>query len=386
MGSFDFDSCSLDAITIKYIPDSVLKLDLVSREEIEAVTNGNPWLNEVVNTPFGTLGHVIIPMTWKEFHTNQNRLVELIDKTIEFAISRKVKTIGLTGQLQNTSYIELFNDEIKKASEIDFSLGLDAVLAWQTLSLVHFVTEYDVEVKDETLYFFGIDPAYAVILKLLFDEFQNPKEIKLIHDNISEMIQLKNFIEENTNFNGKVSLIYKENGNLLAQYNEARFIIACGANAIDINDVVSGTKVLSLGKIFPYDEQLAIKRIQEKKDILTLSGVSMMSSSNDTHVEFDVPVGMGRFYQAIEQASYQLNSPDRAKEKITINGCQLSSLLCAVFDECKPTTSMPSIENSRNYLRRMIEADYFINNTFNCRDYFLSHEEIEHFSSYFRQR
>jgi hypothetical protein len=355
---------SVDAVALGYSSSSLPEL----WSEV-------PTLSDILETPWGRIGVIILPYLDTQLYDDQRRLVKDIGIAVTLAKQIGAKTVSLTGLLPSaTAYGRAVVETLDHDSRSPLiSTGHATTGAAVVLNIRRLVETGGRDLSKERVAFLGLGSIGLTSLRLMLTSLPHPQQIMLcdVYNKLKVLETIQEELIKTLKFQGEVVVIPSQMEVPAAIY-EATLIVGATnvPEVLEISRVSPGTLIIDDSAPHCFSTAGAIQRFQERADILFTEGGVLQSP------------------QPIHQIIYATPEQDQwldswTFEPLNITGCVFSSLLSARF-ELPTTLGLVEATQAQEHYRKLTALG-FQGSDLHCENYQLPPHLIEQFRRRFGQ-
>jgi len=365
----------LDSIAFAEVYDDFAEKIGVSADFlINKIMKNKPFLYSVLDTMYGRIGVVLLPVKNKEVYISDS-LLSIINEGISFAKSCGAKCASLTGLLPSAT--DYGNDIVQYAREngnSSFSLttGHGSTIAAIVINIESILYQVKRNINKEVVSYVGLGSIGILTLNLMLLTLSHPKKI-ILCDLFSRRVDLEKIRDSliiNFGYDGEIHIAvgYDSNGHLpRIIYDEATLIIG----ATNVPNIVS-TKLLKPGTIIIddsaphiFDLESCLSRFKNKKDILVLQAGKVT-----------LPITISSILNDLEHSAiYETKTCDNRNE---IMGCTFGSILPLVSIKTCCTIGLVDLQIANAYyvffLKEKVSAS-----SLQCGQYYYTTQDLYEF-------
>ena len=374
----DGEIAPVDAAALGYFPGALLKHINLSRDEfIHDWCDDLPVWSSIMETRWGRIAGVILPLFSSELYRDSEELVQVIVKALEFVGRVGARIVSLTGLIPSaTDYGRDIAKAIVGRSDLPLiSTGHATTSAAVVLSIKRILQEGGRDLSRERVGFIGLGSVGLSTLHLMLKCLPHPMEITLcdVYSKIDFLHEIRQKLQTDSGFRGNVRVIESQ-AEVPREIYDATLIIGATnvPDILDITKVKSGTMIVDDSAPHCFTPELAARRFQEQQDILFTEGGVLQSPEPIKDLTY-LPQDIEKILHPSQIMKLILKS-----HPSDITGCVFSSLLSACFEELKPTIGFVNGDTSFQHYE-ILENLGFQAADLHCRDYGLSKEFIRNF-------
>ncbi|MDP8241217.1 MAG: amino acid adenylation domain-containing protein [Candidatus Hatepunaea meridiana] len=378
----------LDAVALGYFTESVLTSMRVTEEEFLSRIEDVPILSDVIETHFGTIGYVILPRFTGSMYQDKDKLLSEIKQVKDLSEKLGAKSISLTGLIPSaTDYGKdivkyLNSNTLRQVLTPDATLittGHATTIGTILLQIEKTIMETGRSFQNENVGILGLGSVGSVLALSMLQVFPHPKKIILcdLYNRREYLEDLKDRIKREYKFKGQVDIQFSQPYPPDQFYDSSFYIGATNvAEILQIEKLMPGSIVIDDSGPHCFHIGEAIKRIQDKSDILITEGGVLFTPEN-LNVTSYVPEQMQNIYRKNNTDPYEgFNSRH-------LTGCVLSCLLTLKDENITPTIGIPLADDCvENYTT--LKKRGFTGGEFHISNYSLESDYAEAFRKKFQ--
>jgi len=337
---------SVDAAALGYLPISFLKKTGLSREQIlEYWFDNLPMWYCIMQTKWGRIACLILPIFEDRLYRDSQKLVQISVEAVEMAGRLGAQTVSLTGLIPSaTDYGGAIVKAIEGRNDLPkITTGHATTCATVVLTVKKILQVSQRSLEGEKVAFIGLGSVGISTLRLMLRTLAHPPEITLC-DVYSKRELLENIQQELICAYGFTGLIRiaASASELPPEIYDATLIVGATnvPDILDIKRVKPGTLIVDDSGPHCFSPELAIKRFQERKDILFTEG-GVLQGPHPIETVIYLPASIAN---NMDKDLWQAYS--RSSNPLDITGCVMSSLLSSRFDYMEPTVGLLNVETS----------------------------------------
>ncbi len=288
------------------------------------------------------------------------------------------KAVSLTGLIPSaTNYSHDIIAKISSESNLPkITTGHGTTSATVVLSIANILQQARRKLNQERVSFIGLGSVGISTLRLMIECLPHPQELILcdLYSKYNEIEAIAQELKTNFKFKGKITIATSK-VSLPSQIYQSTLIVGATnvPNILDIERLQSGTLIVDDSGPHCFDVKSAIKRFEDKADILFTEGGVLHSPYPQEELIF-LPQQLPS--NTIKDIQNNLNT----RNSHNITGCVLSSLLCAKFGQIKPNIGHVLLNESKISYETLTQLNLRAANL-HCGMYLFSTESIDNFKS-----
>ncbi len=328
----------LDAVALTYIPESLVNISGLSRDEIsERLFAGKPLFTNIYELEQGKIGVIMLPCYETDFYKDTASVKGPLLEALRMAGKAGAATVSLTGVIPSAT-----DHGRQIANWMAGEKGLPAITtgdATRSATIVKSVqgilAAAKRDIADEVLSVVGLGSIGFGTLRLMLDVMDHPRHLILCdpYQTDDQMSRLRDQIRD-AGFKGQVDIV-KNGGALPPEVYDGSLIVASSnlPGVLSVKALQPGTLVVdySFPPVFRVTD--AIKRFTERRDILFTTGGELRMPEVVRETLY-LPSDMD-WLDEKAQGGFVRFLASRDKNEIT--GCVLVSLLTGMKEEILPT-------------------------------------------------
>jgi acyl carrier protein len=328
----------VESVAVGYLPSAFLRFAGLDRATVIHDWCGNrPLITEVLETPLGRIGSVIIPRFDDRIYQDRRDLLAVLGDAVRLAHEIGAATVSLTGLLPSASAYGRDLAEALAGHDLPrITTGHATTTSAVVLAVRRALEEGGRALAGEHVGFIGLGSVGAATLRLLLSCLPHPARLSLcdVYSKQESLGALRRELSDELGYRGEVRLLASRH-EVPAELYEASLIVGATnvAEILDIGRVAPGTIMVddSAPHAFPSEE--ALRRFRERGDILVTEG-GVLSAPEPLPLQVHVPDGLEPWLEAALVSLLARSNPRY------ITGCVLSGLLSARFTHLAPTIGL----------------------------------------------
>lgn len=373
----------VDSAALYYVE----RTEMTPDEFVEDWFDNLPVFTDVIETKLGRTALIILPYFDTDLYADEIRVIEVILAGLEMARYLGARTVSLTGLIPSaTHYGQAIISAIGGRSDLPaISTGHATTIATVVMAIKKILAKSGRDLTQERVGVLGLGSIGAGSLRLMLASLPHPAEIILcdLYSKRSDLEKIKQEIVADFGFQGQIC-IAESRTEAPPEIYEATLIIGATnvPDVLDITRVRPGVLIVDDSGPHCFKPELAIRRFEEKGDILFTEGGALKSPDPMRELRYmpkeaDDPMNFAQL-QLVFSRHLRPNS-------LTIMGCIFSSLLSACFQDLQPTVGMAAVEACAQHYHRLNLLGFEAADLY-CEGYILPEESIRNFRRQFGGR
>lgn len=334
----------VDSAALGYIPLSLIKQTSFSRYQILQDWFDNlPMWDSVMETKWGRIAGLTLPIFEDELYSNQHQLVPLVIEALEMAGRGGAKTVSLTGLIPSaTDYGRAIAKAIEGRNDLPkITTGHATTCSAVVLTIKKILEVSQRSLEQEKVAFIGLGSIGISTLRLMLRTLPHPKSIILcdIYSKLNFIESVQQELMKAYGFQGQIQIATSAS-ELPSEIYEATLIIGATnvPDILDIKRLKPGTLIVDDSGPHCFSPEQAIKRFEEYKDILFTEG-GVLQASHPIKTVLYLPEWIkNNLTENLWESDFKPTNPHN------ITGCVLSSLLSSRFEDMEPTVGLVDVE------------------------------------------
>ena len=377
----DAELSKVDAVALAYIPDGFLALTGLSKEDIvHNWLRGEPYLSNVYQTSFGSIGLIMLPRLGTELYKDQDVLADQVVSAMEMAVSVGAARVSLTGLIPSaTDYGRKVVEWMSKCRQCpEVTTGHATTTATIIRSVEGLLEDTGRDFAGERVAIVGLGSIGYASLQLMLEVLPHPRELILcdLYQKSEVLEEIRRELVESVNFRGRIRL-ETSRGRLPDAVYSASFVLGATnvPGILDVRRLQPGTLIVD--DSFPPCFRVfdAIKRLETDHDILFTTG-GLIRLNEEIEETIYLPSGTASLLEELGE-NQLLALAGRDSREIT--GCILSSLVSGSRPEIKCTLGRVTLEDSLAHYR-FLQSSGFEAARPQCENYFISPKAVARFN------
>lgn len=345
---------AVDSAALAYLPLDFLTQSGLSRDEIiQGWFQDLPVWQSVLDTPWGRIALISLPIFADEIYDNPKKLLESTLKSLHLASNIGGKTVSLTGLIPSaTDYGRTIFKAIENNSNLPaITTGHDVTCSAVVLNISKILRLANRSLEAEKVGFIGLGSIGLSSLRLMLTTLPHPSHIMLcdLYSKMDVLEQIRQELIEELNFSGVIELV-AANPELPQEIYDATLIVGATnvPDILDIDRLSPHTLIVDDSGPHIFSPEKAMERFERDQDILFTEGGMLQSSQINTIITYCPP-------QVQEKVG--LDWLDRFNPQ-QITSCVLSSLLCSKFDNLSPIIGMTDRQNALECYQTLVKLGF----------------------------
>ncbi|MEG4809777.1 amino acid adenylation domain-containing protein [Microcoleus sp. F8-D3] len=336
----------VDSAALGYLPLSLLKETTLTRDEVlQNWLENLPMWDAVMETKWGRIAGLILPIFEDELYSDQQTLVQMVVESLEMAGRIGAKTVSLTGLIPSaTDYGRAIAKAIEGRNDLPkITTGHATTCSSVVLTIKKVLQISNRSLQGEKVAFIGLGSIGINTLRLMLKCLPHPQSI-IVCDIYSKLESLQNLQRElsgDLGFRGSVQIATSSSSSELPpEIYDATLIIGATnvPDILDIDRLKPGTLIVDDSGPHCFSPEQAIERFEKHKDILFTEGGALHAPDPIETVIY-LPESMKK---NMDEDSW--SDEFKPTNSLNIMGCVMSGLLSSRFDNIKPTVGLPNLE------------------------------------------
>ncbi|MCT7965693.1 amino acid adenylation domain-containing protein [Laspinema sp. D1] len=335
----------VDSAALGYLPLSLLKETTLTRQEIKNWLSNLPMWDAVMETKWGRIAGLLLPIFEDELYTDQQTLVEMVVESLEMAGRLGAKTVSLTGLIPSaTDYGCAIAQAIEGRTDLPkITTGHATTCSTVVLTIKKILQISNRSLEGEKVAFLGLGSIGINTLRLMLKCLPHPQSIILcdIYSKLESLQNLQRELSGDLGFQGYVQIATSSSSSELPpEIYDATLIIGATnvPDILDIKRVKPGTLIVDDSGPHCFSPEQAIQRFEEQKDILFTEGGALHAPDPIETVIYLPEWVKNNMTENVWSAYFEPTNP------LNIMGCVMSSLLSSRFDDMQPTVGLLDLE------------------------------------------
>jgi acyl transferase domain-containing protein/predicted amino acid dehydrogenase/acyl carrier protein len=321
----------------------------------ERMSGGRVSLDLVLDTPLGSVGIFMMPMTAAQVNPGEPSLMPRLLEGLRSASACGAECVALTGLIPSaTNYGATVHSACERAGDLPaVTTGHATTVAAVVLNLQGLLREAGREIVDETVMFYGIGSIGVSALQLMLDVLPHPAELRLCdpYRSAEFFAELTTRLREEHRYEGEIRIVQSA-----ADRDDDFFDASVIVGATNVEDVIDvarlapGTLVVDDSWPHCMNGPAAFERFSRESDILFTEGGFVRTAApmpRTSHVPKDAGVP-----EALSQILFSSVDPH------DITACVLSALLSVRNPELAPTIGVIAPAVARQHWAALAESGF----------------------------
>ncbi|MEG3918020.1 amino acid adenylation domain-containing protein [Microcoleus sp. T3_A4] len=336
----------VDSAALGYLPLSLLKETKLTRDEVLQKWFENlPMWDAVMETKWGRIAGLILPIFEDELYSDQQTLVQMVVEALEMAGRIGAKTVSLTGLIPSaTDYGRAIAKAIEGRNNLPkITTGHATTCSSVVLTIKKILQISNRYLQGEKVAFIGLGSIGINTLRLMLKCLPHPQSIIVcdIYSKLESLQNLQGELSGELGFRGSVQIATSSSSSELPpEIYDATLIIGATnvPDILDIDRLKPGTLIVDDSGPHCFSPEQAIERFEKHKDILFTEGGALHAPDPIETVIY-LPESMKK-----NMDEDSLSDEFKPTNPLNIMGCVMSSLLSSRFDNIQPTVGLPNLE------------------------------------------
>jgi len=333
---------SIDSAALGYLPLSFLRETSLTRQEILNTWLENlPMWDAVMETKWGRIATLILPIFEDELYSAQQTLVQMVVEALEMAGRLGAKTVSLTGLIPSaTDYGRAIVQAIEGRTDLPkITTGHATTCSAVVLTIKKILQVRNRSLEGEKVAFIGLGSIGINTLRLMLKCLPHPQSIVLcdVYSKLESIQNLQHELSDDLGFRGSVQIAASSSSSELPpEIYDATLIVGATnvPDILDIKQVKPHTLIVDDSGPHCFDAEQAIQRFKEKKDIWFTEGGALQATDPIETVIYLPEWIKNNMAENVWSAYFEPINP------LNIMGCVMSSLLSSRFDDMQPTVGL----------------------------------------------
>ncbi|MEG5173064.1 amino acid adenylation domain-containing protein [Microcoleus sp. B3-D7] len=336
----------VDSAALGYIPFSLLKETSLTRNEILQKWFENlPMWDAVMETKWGRIAGLILPIFEDELYSDQQTLVQMVVEALEMAGRIGAKTVSLTGLIPSaTDYGRAIAKAIEGRTDLPkITTGHATTCSTVVLTIKKILQISNRSLQREKVAFIGLGSIGINTLRLMLKCLPHPQSIIVcdIYSKLESLQNLQRELSDDLGFRGSVQIATSSSSSELPREIYDATLIIGATNVPDILDIKRlkpGTLIVDDSGPHCFSPEQAIERFEKHKDILFTEGGALHAPDPIETVIY-LPESMKK---NMDEDSW--SDEFKPTNPLNIMGCVMSSLLSSRFKDMQPTVGLLNLK------------------------------------------
>ncbi|NEP48309.1 MAG: hypothetical protein F6K65_05510 [Moorea sp. SIO3C2] len=371
----------VDAAALGYLGEYDPEMFDWSRDYIiENIFENLPFWAIVKQTNLGRIGIIGLPRFISDLYSNPDDTVQVIIEALEMAGRIGAKFVSLTGLIPSaTDYGLAITKAIANRQDLPkITTGHRTTGAAVVLTIKKICEQGGRDLSTEKVGFIGLGSVGMNVLPLMLKCLPHPQEITLcdVYSKLDFMENIQQDLVQKFGFKGKINLALSKTTVPEQIYDSTLIVGATNvADVLDIMQVKPGTLIVDDSGPHCFSVEQAIKRFQEREDILFSEG-GMLRSPFPIKTTVHLPPSVEKIMNKGQKAAVFNSNP------FNIMGCSFSGLLSSQFEQLEPTVGICDGEQSELHYQILQELEFEAGDL-HCEHYVLPAKSIANFRQRF---
>jgi len=342
---------------------------------IDSVMLDKPLLTTILETEFGRIGIILLPIKNGEIYISSN-LIDSINDGINLAQEYGAKSASLTGLIPSATN---YGKDIDYSKNDGFLLttGHASTVSAIALNVTNALNNTKRNIDSETIAYIGLGSIGMATINLMLSVLPHPKKILLcdLFSRSEEIEKIKNLIINKFNFKGEISATINPNNCAAIHksiYDEATLMIG----ATNVPDIIStdmlrpGTIIIDDSAPHIFEVDSCLERFKKQKDILVLQAGKLTLSKLFNCIYTD--------FKRLSRSKTHIGNKRCIRMQREIMGCTFGSLLPLISEKTPSTLGTIEAQTAVSYY------DFFckqkiLASSLQCGNHLYQPTEIEEF-------
>ncbi|MFE8605394.1 AMP-binding protein [Archangium violaceum] len=349
---------SVDAAALATLPRAFLEqLRLTPREFIRDCLHGEASLVSVYETFLGRIGLIVLPLEDAGLYVDKQRTVDAVVRGLEEAARLGADTVSLTGLVPSaTDYGRALVEATAGRSGLPrLTTGHATTAACFVMMVEQVLRAGGRRLEDEHVALLGAGSIGTAILRLLLRTLPHPRSLRLcdVPARREYLLQLTEELVTELRFQGKVEVTCISGNTAPDEVYEASVLLSAtsAANLLDVDKLRPGTLVVDDSAPHCFDPRRAIRRFQERRDVLFTEAGAIRSHRPVGEIrEITFATGWDHKIRAALKLLHPLDD--------TLMGCVFSSILSSRFEDAPCLVGTPAPRDLDLHYRKLRELRF----------------------------
>ncbi|WP_158501832.1 AMP-binding protein [Vitiosangium sp. GDMCC 1.1324] len=373
---------SVDAAALATLPRAFLEqLRLSPREFIRDCLHGDASLVSVYETFLGRIGLIVLPLEDATLYVDKQRTVDAVVQGLEEAARLGADTVSLTGLVPSaTDYGRSIQEATSGRSGLPrLTTGHATTAACFVMMVEQVLRAGGRRMEEESVALLGAGSIGTAILRLMLRSLPHPRGLRLcdVPAKREHLTQLTEELVTELGFRGKVEVTFISGSTVPEEVYSASVILSAtsAANLVEVDRLRPGTLVVDDSAPHCFDPRRAIRRFQERRDVLFTEAGAIRSHR---------PVGEIREISFATGWDHKIRAALKLLHPIedTLMGCVFSSILSSRFEDAPCLVGTPTPRDLDLHYRKLRELKFEAARLY-VEDYVLDEDLVGMFRSRF---
>ena len=349
---------SVDAVALATLPRAFLEqLRLTPREFVRECLRDEASLVTVYETFLGRVGLVVLPLEDASLYVDRQRTVEGVVRGLEEAARLGADTVSLTGLVPSATD---YGRDIQRA--VAGRTGLPRLTTGHATTAACFVMMVEQVLRSggrrmegEHVALLGVGSIGTAILHLLVRTLPAPRVLRLcdVPAKHAHLLALKRELETEHGLRGRVEVTLVPGGGAPDEVYDATLLLSATSapRLIDVDRLRPGTLVVDDSAPHCFDPRRAIRRFQEKRDVLFTEAGAIRSHRPVGEIR-EITFATGWDHKI--RGALKLLHPTED----TLMGCVFSSILSSRFEDAPCLVGTPTPRDLDLHYRKLRELRF----------------------------
>ncbi len=352
--------------------------ELTGGQIIEQFFDNIPVITRVYECTEGRFATICLPLFSNHVYSNDEDLMKMIFQALNIAKIIGARTVSLAGVIPSaTDYgKKILTSDTYTENLPKITTGHATTVSAVVLTIKRALEEGGRSLSQECAGFLGLGSIGASTLKLLLKCMPHPKKIILcdIFSKYELLERLREEIITEYEFKGEIQILKSQADAPEGFYKASLMIGATNVSEVlDIERLEAGTILVDDSSPHCFDMLKAIKRMEEKGDILVTEG-GVLKSPYPLKQTFYIPKGIEKVMRMPDMSIESEYNPYH------IMGCIFSSLLTSKYDDISCNIGDVHIKDSCNTYQTLLNLGFYSAKP-HCEQHIISEGVIAEFKN-----
>jgi acyl-CoA synthetase (AMP-forming)/AMP-acid ligase II/aryl carrier-like protein len=373
---------TVDAAALVALPRAFLRqLQLPSREFIRDCLHDDAALINVYDTFLGRVGLIALPLEDEAVYVDRKRTVAAVLRGLEHAGRLGADTVALTGLIPSaTDYGHAIQEALQGRTGLPrLTTGHATTAACFVLMVEKVLGDTGRALHGEDVALLGLGSIGTSILRLLVRTLPHPRSLRLcdVPAKREHLRRLVQELREEHEYTGTLHVVELAGTGATDEVYEASVVLSAtsAANLVDVDRLRAGTLVVDDSAPHCFDPRRAIRRFQEKRDVLFTEAGAIRSHRPVGEIR-ELTFATGWDHKV--RAALKLLHPTDD----TLMGCVFSSILSSRFADAPCLVGTPSLRDLDLHYLKLRELHFEAARLY-VEDYVLDEDLVAMFRSRF---
>ncbi len=373
---------TVDSAALVALPRAFLRqLQLPSREFIRDCLHDDAALINVYDTFLGRVGLIALPLEDEAVYVDRQRTLAAVLRGVEHAGRMGADTVALTGLIPSaTDYGRAVQEALQGRTGLPrLTTGHATTAACFVLMVEKVLGATGRQLHEEDVALLGLGSIGTAILRLLVRTLPPPRSLRLceVPAKREHLRQLVQELREVHGYTGDIQVVELGGAGATEEVYEASVVLSAtsAANLVDVDRLRAGTLVVDDSAPHCFDPRRAIRRFQEKRDVLFTEAGAIRSHRPVGEIR-ELTFATGWDHKV--RAALKLLHPTDD----TLMGCVFSSILSSRFADAPCLVGTPSLRDLDLHYLKLRELHFEAARLY-VEDYVLDEDLVAMFRSRF---